>query len=85
MSVNGKSAGGKGYRVVENADAIVDKAVAFVLKRAVLHDELDSEAEEDDYLICNADGWVGVADLVCPLICSSFHRSSGRTVTNIML
>lgn len=64
MSVNGKSAGGKGYRVVENADAIVDKAVAFVLKRAVLHDELDSEAEEDDYLICNADGWVGVADLL---------------------
>ena len=35
MSVNGKSAGGKGYRVVENADATVAKAVAFVLKRAV--------------------------------------------------
>lgn len=64
MSVNGKSAGGKGYRVVENADATVDKAVAFVLKRAVSHDELDSEAEEDDYLICDADGWVGVADLL---------------------
>ncbi|KAI1108222.1 putative tRNA 2'-phosphotransferase 1 [Nemania sp. NC0429] len=64
MSVNGKSAGGKGYRVVENADATVDKAVAFVLKRAVLQDELDSEAEEDDYLICDVDGWVGVADLL---------------------
>ncbi|GAW21023.1 hypothetical protein ANO14919_105360 [Xylariales sp. No.14919] len=64
MSVNGKSAGGKGYRVVENADSTVAKAVAFVLKRAVLQDELDSEAEEDDYLICNAEGWVGVADLL---------------------
>ncbi|KAI0878135.1 putative tRNA 2'-phosphotransferase 1 [Hypoxylon argillaceum] len=64
MSVNGKSAGGRGYRVVENADATVDKAVAFVLKRAVLQDELDSEAEEGDYLICDAEGWVGVADLL---------------------
>ncbi|KAI0509378.1 putative tRNA 2'-phosphotransferase 1 [Xylaria bambusicola] len=63
MSVNGKSAGGKGYRVVENADATVAKAVAFVLKRAVSQDELDSEVE-DDYLICDTDGWVGVADLL---------------------
>ncbi|KAK5629023.1 hypothetical protein RRF57_004738 [Xylaria bambusicola] len=63
MSVNGKSAGGKGYRVVENADATVAKAVAFVLKRAVSQDELDSEVE-DDYLISDADGWVGVADLL---------------------
>ncbi|KAJ3568888.1 hypothetical protein NPX13_g6269 [Xylaria arbuscula] len=64
MSVNGKSAGGKGYRVVENADATVAKAVAFVLKRAVLQDELDSEAEDDDYLICDAEGWVEVRDLL---------------------
>ncbi|KAI1176563.1 putative tRNA 2'-phosphotransferase 1 [Nemania sp. FL0916] len=63
MSVNGKSAGGKGYRLVENADATVDKAVAFVLKRAVLQDELDSEAEKE-YLICDAEGWVGVPDLL---------------------
>ena len=68
MSVNGKSAGGKGYRVVENADATVDKAVAFVLKRAVSQDELDSEVEEGDYLICDAEGWVGVSDLVRPLL-----------------
>lgn len=63
MSVNGKSAGGKGYRVVENADATVAKAVAFVLKRAVSNDELESDAE-DDYLICDAEGWVQVRDLV---------------------
>ncbi|KAI0407699.1 putative tRNA 2'-phosphotransferase 1 [Xylaria palmicola] len=64
MSVNGKSAGGKGYRVVENADTTVAKAVAFVLKRAVLPEELDDEAEKGDFLICNAEGWVGVDDLL---------------------
>ncbi|KAI3325949.1 hypothetical protein HD806DRAFT_428775 [Xylariaceae sp. AK1471] len=64
MSVNGKSAGGKGYRVVENVDATVAKAVAFVLKRAVLQDDIESGAEDNDYLICNAEGWVGVADLL---------------------
>jgi hypothetical protein len=64
MSLNGKSAGGKGYRVVENADATVAKAVAFVLKRAVSKDDIESGAEDDDYLICNAEGWVRVADLV---------------------
>ncbi|KAI1812458.1 putative tRNA 2'-phosphotransferase 1 [Poronia punctata] len=64
MSVNGKSGGGKGYRVVENADATVAKAVTFVLKRAVQKDELDEGADEDEYLICNADGWVGVAQLL---------------------
>lgn len=64
MSVNGKSGGGKGYRVVENADATVTKAVAFVLKRAVSQDDIGSGAEEDDYLICDAEGWVRVADLV---------------------
>ncbi|KAI0201988.1 putative tRNA 2'-phosphotransferase 1 [Astrocystis sublimbata] len=64
MSVNGKSAGGKGYRVVENADATVAKAVTFVLKRAVSQDELDEEADMDDYLISDADGWVEVADLL---------------------
>ncbi|KAI1820184.1 putative tRNA 2'-phosphotransferase 1 [Xylaria intraflava] len=64
LSVNGKSGGGKGYRVVENADAVIDKAVAFVLKRAVLQDELDSEAEQDDFLICDVEGWVGVAELL---------------------
>ncbi|KAI0156780.1 putative tRNA 2'-phosphotransferase 1 [Xylariaceae sp. FL1272] len=63
MSVNGKS-GGKGYRVTENADATVSKAVAFVLKRAVQESELDPEAEDEDLLICNADGWVSVADLL---------------------
>ncbi|KAI2640294.1 putative tRNA 2'-phosphotransferase 1 [Xylaria nigripes] len=64
MSANGKSGGGRGYRVVENADAIVDKAVAFVLKRAVMPDELDPEANEDEFLICDAEGWVGVAELL---------------------
>lgn len=65
MSVNGKSGGGKGYRVVENADATVAKAVVFVLKRAVTKDELDPEAEDiDNYLITSPEGWVGVAELV---------------------
>ncbi|KAI1270359.1 putative tRNA 2'-phosphotransferase 1 [Xylariaceae sp. FL1019] len=63
MSVNGKS-GGRGYRVTENADATVAKAVAFVLKRAVQESELDPEADDEDLLICNADGWVSVADLL---------------------
>lgn len=65
MSSNGKSGGGKGYRVVENADATVDKAVAFVLKRAVSQDEIETEAEGEDDLISDADGWVGGAELVC--------------------
>ncbi|KAI8633899.1 putative tRNA 2'-phosphotransferase 1 [Xylariaceae sp. FL1651] len=64
MSVNGKSAGGKGYRVVENADATIAKAVTFVLKRAVLEDDIDSEAEQDEHLICDAEGWVSVASLL---------------------
>jgi hypothetical protein len=64
MSVNGKSAGGKGYRVVENVDATVAKAVTFVLKRASLVDDIESGAEGEDYLICNAEGWVSVVDLV---------------------
>ncbi|KAI1434337.1 putative tRNA 2'-phosphotransferase 1 [Xylaria sp. CBS 124048] len=64
MSANGKSGGSKGYRVVENADTVVDKAVAFVLKRAVTEDELDPDADQGDLLICDVNGWVGVAELL---------------------
>lgn len=76
MSSNGKSGGGKGYRVVENADATVDKAVAFVLKRTVPQDEIESDAEGEDYLISDVDGWVGVADLVRSGSLLSFTVSS---------
>ncbi|KAI0390129.1 putative tRNA 2'-phosphotransferase 1 [Xylariaceae sp. FL0594] len=65
MSVNGKIGGGKGYRVIEDADATVAKAVAFVLKRAVAKDELDPEVTDvDDLLITGPEGWVGVVELL---------------------
>ncbi|KAI1325146.1 putative tRNA 2'-phosphotransferase 1 [Xylariaceae sp. FL0255] len=64
MSVNGKSGGGKGYRVVENADATIAKAVTFVLKRAVMESEIEEEAKDEDFLISDEDGWVSVHDLL---------------------
>ncbi|KAI1501419.1 putative tRNA 2'-phosphotransferase 1 [Biscogniauxia marginata] len=63
-SVNGKSAGGRGYRVVEDSNATVAKAVTFVLKRTVLESEIESDMDESDYLVSNADGWVSVAHLL---------------------
>ncbi|KAI0470669.1 putative tRNA 2'-phosphotransferase 1 [Xylariaceae sp. FL0804] len=66
----GKSAGfGRGYRVVEDVDGVVAKAVAFALRRAVVAEsDVDEsgmeEEEEGDYLVCDADGWVSVADLL---------------------
>ncbi|KAI1641291.1 putative tRNA 2'-phosphotransferase 1 [Biscogniauxia mediterranea] len=63
-SVNGKSAGGRGYRVVEDSNATVAKAVTFVLKRSVSESELESDMDESDYLVSNADGWVSVAHLL---------------------
>ncbi|CAJ2503335.1 Uu.00g107290.m01.CDS01 [Anthostomella pinea] len=64
LSQYGKSAGGRGYKVVEDSDATVAKAVTFVLKRSVTESELDSDVEEGAYLICDADGWVSAAHLL---------------------
>ncbi|KAI0016180.1 putative tRNA 2'-phosphotransferase 1 [Xylariomycetidae sp. FL0641] len=63
MSLNGKNTGGR-YRVVEDSDATVAKAVTFVLKRTVSESELESDMEEGEYLIADADGWVSVAHLL---------------------
>ncbi|KAI5927102.1 putative tRNA 2'-phosphotransferase 1 [Camillea tinctor] len=63
-SVNGKSAGGRGYRVVEDASATVAKAVTFVLKRSISESEVESDMDENDYLVSDADGWVSVAQLL---------------------
>ncbi|KAI0011660.1 putative tRNA 2'-phosphotransferase 1 [Xylariaceae sp. FL0662B] len=63
-SVNGKTAGGRGYKVVEDPDAIVAKAVTFVLKRCVPESELESDVEESDLLVSDAEGWVSAAQLL---------------------
>ncbi|KAI1083960.1 putative tRNA 2'-phosphotransferase 1 [Whalleya microplaca] len=62
-SVNGKSAGGRGYKVVEDTDATVAKAVTFVLKRCVPESEVESDVEEND-IVSDAEGWVSVAQLL---------------------
>ncbi|KAI1341424.1 putative tRNA 2'-phosphotransferase 1 [Xylariaceae sp. FL0016] len=64
MSVNGKTAGGRHYRVVEDFDATVAKAVTFVLKRSVSESDIESGMEDEDYLISNKEGWVSVSDLL---------------------
>ncbi|KAK1827433.1 hypothetical protein QBC39DRAFT_361901 [Podospora conica] len=63
MSFKGKGAQGRRYSVVEDSDKELAKALMFVLKRTIKEDEVD-EDEEVDNVVADADGWVGVDDII---------------------
>ena len=65
MSFKGKGAQGRRYSVVEDSDKELAKALMFVLKRTIKEDEVD-EDDEVDNVVADADGWVGVDDIVSP-------------------
>ncbi|KAK1752800.1 hypothetical protein QBC47DRAFT_389287 [Echria macrotheca] len=61
MSMKGKK--GRTYSVVEDRDVSIAKALMFVLKRTITEEEVDEE-EEVDNLVADAEGWVGVDDVL---------------------
>ncbi|KAI0133679.1 hypothetical protein BJ170DRAFT_172742 [Xylariales sp. AK1849] len=57
------------YKVLENRDVAISKAVSFVLKRAIRKSDVEENSEEDeqeetDRLVSSDDGWVSVPDLL---------------------
>lgn len=57
-----KKTRGRGYSVAEDRETIVTKALTFVMKRTVTEDE--EQAEGDEKLVADEEGWVDVDDLV---------------------
>ncbi|KAK0658073.1 hypothetical protein B0T16DRAFT_453476 [Cercophora newfieldiana] len=55
---------GRGYSVHEDRDVSIAKALMFVLKRTIKEDEVDEEDEEDHRLVADAEGWVGLDDVL---------------------
>jgi len=58
---------GRGYSVHEDRDVSIAKGLMFVLKRTITEEEVDEDDEEDKRLVADAEGWVDVDDVVCPL------------------
>ncbi|TPX16369.1 uncharacterized protein E0L32_004018 [Thyridium curvatum] len=56
----GKNNRGRGYSLVDDRHTQVSKAVVFVLKRTAQ----DEESSEDGKVVADADGWVGVEDVL---------------------
>ncbi|KAK4187943.1 hypothetical protein QBC35DRAFT_515160 [Podospora australis] len=63
---SGPRASGRRYSVVEERDSSIAKALMFVIKRAVQHEEAQEEAETPtgEYLVADAEGWIPVSDLL---------------------
>ena len=57
-----KKTRGRGYSVAEDRETIVTKALIFVMKRTVTEDE--EQAEGDEKLVADEEGWVDVDDIV---------------------
>ena len=77
MSVKGKNAKGRSYSIVEDRDVSIAKALMFVLKRTITESEVDEE-EEVDNLVVDAEGWVGIDDVVCPPFLSTHYIASSQ-------
>jgi len=60
--VKGNKTRGRGYSVVEERDALISKALSWVLKRTVTEDEEQEEGEEK--LVADAEGWVDCEEVV---------------------
>lgn len=71
MSMKGKGGRQRGYSVVEERDVTITKALMFVVKRAIQKVELE-EDEEGEYLVADPEGWISLADVVCPLCATRF-------------
>ena len=67
MSIKGKGGKQRGYSVVEDRDVTLAKALMFVVKRAIQKEETE-EGDDGEYLVADPEGWVSVADVVCPLV-----------------
>lgn len=52
---------GRGYSVVDDREGLITKALIWVLKRTVPEEE---EAEDEDKLVADAEGWVDVEEVV---------------------
>jgi hypothetical protein len=65
MSIKGKGGKQRGYSVVEDRDVTLAKALMFVVKRAIQKEETE-EGDDGEYLVADPEGWVSVADVVCP-------------------
>jgi 2'-phosphotransferase len=65
-SVAKKGGRGRGYSVVEDREALISKALTFVLKRTIKEGEKQEEGTEEK-LVADADGWVDCEDVVCLL------------------
>ena len=53
---------GRGYSAVDDRETIVNKAVVFLLKRTITDE--DEQAEGEEKLIADEEGWVDADDLV---------------------
>jgi hypothetical protein len=62
-SVAKKGGRGRGYSVVEDREALISKALTFVLKRTIKEGEKQEEGTEEK-LVADADGWVDCEDVV---------------------
>ena len=65
MSVKGKGGQQRRYSVVEERDVTLAKALMFVVKRAIQKEETE-EGDDGEYLVADPEGWISVADVVCP-------------------
>lgn len=54
---------GRGYSSVDDRETIINKAVVFLLKRTITDE--DEQAEGEEKLIADEEGWVDADDLVC--------------------
>jgi len=61
-SARGKGAKNWRYRVVEDRETAISKAIVFVIKRAIQRDD-ESEAG-GEFPVADAEGWVSVGDVV---------------------
>jgi hypothetical protein len=71
MSMKGKGNRQRGYSVVEERDVTIAKALMFVVKRAIQKGEVE-EGEEGEYLVADPEGWISLANVVCPLRATHF-------------
>jgi len=64
MSFKGKNGRGRGYSVHEDRDVSIAKALMFVLKRTIKEEDVEEDDKEDHRLVADAEGWVGVDDVL---------------------
>lgn len=58
---------GRGYSVVDERDVSISKALSWAFKRTVEESE-GQEAEGEDKLVADAEGWVDCEEVVSPCV-----------------